>query len=482
MHGPPNGHDDAIVDLVRWARELTFTAIPVDVVEGVQLRVLDLVGAMVAGTQADGVPQVLRAVDRWGGRPDSSVVGTPLRTSLALAVMVNATIARALELDDVHERALLHPSVATVPIALALAEQDPTIDGPRLLAGVVAAQEVMCRLGLAPAYHVAGPDHRPRGWSFTYQCGILGGALLVALLRRHDERRTLDALGLAYTALSGNQQAIQEPSLAIRVHQGVAAQTAVQSADLAAAGVTGPHQVLEGTFGWLTHWHGGDYDRDLLLGDLGTRWHVADTSIKPYPVCRITHNAVDATLDAMARARIDVDDIDRLVVHVNSQESWDEVVAPLEQRRRPPSPMAAQFSLPFACAVAAVRGAPALEHLTEDAIRDPAVLAVAERVEPVLDPGFDRIVGRVIPMPVTVDLRCRDGLTVTTRSDVPSGHPAKPLSWSSVEAKVRSAARWGQAPTDHSALDLLIAAVADLPTRGPGPIPGLLSRVRTIPA
>lgn len=479
---PPPGVEDAVLDLVRWASGLRLSDIPTRVVDATRLRLLDLAGAALAGTQADGIPQLLETVRAWGGQPRSTVIGTAHRTSLPLAVMMNATTARALELDDVHESALLHPSVATGPIALGVAEQADDVDGAHFLTCLVAAQEVMCRLGLAPTYHVSGPDHRPRGWSFTYQGGILGGALVTALLRRYDERRTLDTLGNAYTALSGNQQAIQEPSLVIRVHQGVAAQAAVQSADLAAAGITGPHSVLEGTFGWLTYWHGGDYDREIVVGDLGRRWEVADTSIKPYPVCRITHNAVDATMGAVAEAAVATDDIERLVVHVNSRESWDEVVDPLEHRRQPATPMDAQFSLPFACAIAAVHGTPGLQHLTDDALRDPRLLAMAARVEPVLDPGYDQVVGRVIPMPITVDLHTRDGRVVTHHSEVPHGHPGRPLDWDAVEAKVRDCARWGESPTDPEALDATIDGIATIETGDPGRLIGLLGRVRRIPA
>lgn len=470
---------DAIVDLVRWARELTLADIPEHVVDGTKRRVLDLVAAGLAGTQAEGIPELLRAVDGWGGRPVASVVGSATRTSVPYAVLLNATIARALELDDVHEKALLHPTVATAPIALTLAEQDPSIDGARVVTALVAAQEVMCRLGLAPEYHVAGPKHRPRGWSFTYQCGALGGALVAALLRGLDESRTLDALGNAYTALAGNQQAIKEATLAIRVQQGVTAQTAVQSADLAALGITGPHEVLEGEYGWLSYWHGGSYDRDVVVGDLGTRWESAGVSVKPYPVCRITHNTIAATL----ATGVAPEDVERIVVHVNSQESWDEVVHPLERRRRPTSPMDAQFSLPFIVAIVATRGGVSLADLTDESIRDPRVVAMAERVEPVLDPGFESVAGRVIPMPVTVDVHRRDGAVVTRRSVHPLGHPGNPLSWAEVEAKVWDCARWGTTQADQSAVLSLVSAVRELDGHtSPGDLAGLLARAKAVPA
>jgi 2-methylcitrate dehydratase PrpD len=470
---------DAMVDLVRWARGLTLADIPEHVVDDTKRRVLDLVAAALAGTQAQGVPELLEAVDGWGGRAVASVIGSPVRTSVPYAVLLNATIARALELDDVHEKALLHPTVATAPIALALAEQDAAIDGARLVTALVAAQEVMCRLGLAPEYHVAGPKHRPRGWSFTYQCGALGGALVAALLRGLDESRTLDALGNAYTALAGNQQAIKEATLAIRVQQGITAQTAVQSADLAALGITGPHEVLEGEYGWLSYWHGGSYDRDVVVGDLGSRWEIAGVSVKPYPVCRITHNTIGATL----AAGVVPEDVDRIVVHVNSQESWDEVVHPLERRRHPTSPMDAQFSLPFIVAIVATRGGVTLADLTDEAIRDPRVAAMAQRVEPVLDPGFEAAAGRMIPMPVTVDVHRRDGAVVTRRSVHPLGHPGNPLDWAEVEAKVVDCAEWGTTRADRSVVTSLVSAVHTLETHpAPGGLAGLLARAKAVPA
>lgn len=482
MGSPPAASQDAIGAMVDWARSLRYDDLPEAVVDSARRRVLDLVGAALAGTQAEGVPALLQVVDRWGGRPTSTIIGSKLRTSLPLAVLMNATIARALELDDVHERALLHPTVVTAPIAFGIAELDDRVTGRQVLTALVAAQEVLCRLGLAPEYHVSGPLHRPRGWSFTYQCGILGGALVGALLRGLDRQRTLDALGNAYTALAGNQQPIQEAALAIRTQQGLTAQTAVQSVDLAEAGITGPHEILEGTFGWLTFWHGGSYDREVLLDGLGDHWESANTAIKPYPVCRITHNAVDATLAAVREAGVAPDDIDRLVVHVNSQESWDEVVHPLERRRAPTSPMDAQFSLPYACAVAAVHGTITLQHLTDEGIRDASVLAVAGRVEPVLDPGHEEATGRVIPMPVTVDLHTRDGRVVSRHSRVPTGHPEVPLDWEAIERKVWACAHWGDTPVDGDRVHAAVDTVRELEHRPPAEVLRALSSARAIPA
>jgi hypothetical protein len=104
-------------------------------------------------------------------------------------------------------------------------------------------------------------------------------------------------------------------------------------------------------------------------------------------------------------------------------------------------------------------------------------------VEPVLDPGFDRAAGRVIPMPVTVDVHLRDRDVVTCRSEFPLGHPGNPMDWPAVEAKVWDCAAWGAAPADRGVVEELVAGVrglADDPA--PGRLAGLLARAKAVPA
>lgn len=439
-HAPDTA--DLAVDLIGGVSSLTFADIPGDVIDAVKLRILDYCAAAVAGITADGIQAVRELAGRWGGRPESSVVGSDLQLPAPLAALVNASTGRALELDDVHESALLHPTVATVPVAIAAAEARKGVDGRTFLSAVTAAQEAMCRLGLSPEYHVSGDQHRPRGMSYTYQCGVLGGALAAGKVLGLDESELADAFGNAFTAIAGNQQAIQEGVLAIRIQQGVTAQTALQSAYFAEAGISGPRQSLEGKFGWLSYWHDGRYDPSAVMGEWGKRWEAANVSIKPYPTCRITHNAVTATMAALRDNSLSPSDVERMVVHVNSRESWEEVVEPADVKRRPRSSMEAQFSLVFACAIAAVRGGVTLGDLTEQALADPEVLAMAAKIEPVLDPESDVSQGRVLPMPVDVDVYVRGGTKVEARSEFPLGHPHNPMSWEEVSDKLRMAAEW----------------------------------------
>jgi 2-methylcitrate dehydratase PrpD len=449
--------------LIARAAAIRYSDIPRHVVETAQLQILDYCASAVAGVNADGIPALRELAANWGGKSEASVVGGSVKLPAPLAALVNAATGRALELDDVHEAALLHPTVATVPVALAVAQAEGGATGEAFLTAVIVAQELMCRLGLAPEYHVSGPLHRPRGMSYTYQVGVLGGAVAAGLMLGQDESRLLDSFGNAFTAIAGNQQAIQEGVLAIRVQQGVTAQTALQSAYFASAGITGPRDALEGKFGWLSYWHDGRYDRRVVAESLGTEWETLNVSIKPYPTCRITHNAIGATMAVLAEHSIRAEQIDRIVVHVNSLESWDEVVQPVEQKRSPRTSMEAQFSLQFACAIAAVKGWVTLADLDGAALADPDVLAMAQKVEPVLDDGEGESVGRVLPMPITVDLHAGGRLVGHATSEYPLGHPRNPLGWEDVVAKLSASARWAGSGVSPASVDSIVAAVSELP-------------------
>jgi 2-methylcitrate dehydratase PrpD len=84
---------------------------------------LDTVGAAVAAHSAAGPPGIRGVIESWGGRPDATVIGTDARVPARNAALVNSALARALELDDVHEKAPVRATATTVPAALAVAEQ-----------------------------------------------------------------------------------------------------------------------------------------------------------------------------------------------------------------------------------------------------------------------------------------------------------------------------------------------------------------------
>src|SRR5712691_458240 len=65
------------------------------------------------------------------------VIGADRRTSAVWAAMANGTAAHAVELDDVTTESSLHPGVAVIPAALAVAEE-VTAEPKALLEAIMA--------------------------------------------------------------------------------------------------------------------------------------------------------------------------------------------------------------------------------------------------------------------------------------------------------------------------------------------------------
>jgi len=146
----------------------------------------------------------------------------------------------------------------------------------------------------------------------------------------------------------------------------------IAAADAARTGMTGPLAMLDGL------------DRDVSLGGLGERWLIEEVYRKPYACCQWFHAALDALLaliDAHGLLPQEIESI-RVATFANLL-IMDNTVAP-------ESIEAAEYSLPFCLAVAAIVGEAGLLPITDELLARPDVTALAERVAIVEDEKFER--------------------------------------------------------------------------------------------
>src|SRR5215471_13414596 len=94
-------------------------ALPPAVVAKTKLHVLDTLAAMLSGARLKPGELAAAYVDRLGGRPEATVIGTPIVTSAVNAALANAMMGHADETDDSHLAGLFHPGCGIVPAALA---------------------------------------------------------------------------------------------------------------------------------------------------------------------------------------------------------------------------------------------------------------------------------------------------------------------------------------------------------------------------
>ncbi len=436
--------------LARFVLGLDLGRVPAPAVERARLLTLDILGCALAASSMDFGRAALATARTLGGPAEATLIGGGARVAAANAVLANATLAHGLDFDDTREDAIVHTGCVGVPVALALAEATRA-SGAAALAAVVAAVEVMCRVGLA----VPGRLHA-RHFHPTSVTGSFAAAAAAGRLYGLDENGLVNALGICGSQASGIIEYLADGTWTKRLHPGWAAHAGVVAALLARDGFTGPERVLEGDHGFYTAFAGG-HDAptlDALLDTLGREWEIERLTFKPYPCGSIAQPYMDCALRLRNEHALAADDIAEIRCRTAAgpvPRLWE----PLAAKHRPPNEYAAKFSLPYLIAVVLIRGRASLGEFTDAAVRDAAVLRLASRVGYDLDETIDyprQFIGHV-------SVRLRDGRVLEARQDHPRGGADYPLTGAELEAKFRGNAG---VVLPAARIDRIIAEVAGL--------------------
>src|SRR4051794_26852516 len=259
--------------------DLRLDLVPPDVVHATKLRILDILGAMLAGSETTLSGRMRRAAAE--SLDDvASLIGTRERSGLAMAALVNGTSAHVLEFDDSHIETGVHPTSPVLAAALSQAEV-LRLPGSRLIEAVLLGNEIACRLAcVAP-----GMFHR-HGFHPTGVFGIFGAVAALAHLQGTTARTLGDAFGLAGSMSAALMAAWEDGSESKSLHAGLAASDACQAVTLARHGISGPGVVFEGRFGFFrAHVQDPEYPLRFAAATagLGQRWEVLNIAAKVYP-------------------------------------------------------------------------------------------------------------------------------------------------------------------------------------------------------
>jgi 2-methylcitrate dehydratase PrpD len=389
---------------------------------------LDLVGVALAGSRQPSSPPAAALALSSSGK--ATVFGAPgVLAEAAWAALANGTAAHAVELDDVTTESSLHPGVAVIPAALAMA-QDVDASPVALLEAIVAGYEVTMRVGnaLNPASAYA------RGFHPTGVAGVFGAAMAAGRLLGLTVPQLVNALGVAGTLASGSLEYLSDGAWTKRLNAGWAAHAGIVAARLAGAGFTGPASVFEGRLGVL-HAYTDDPRPEALLSDLGQPLQVMRVSIKPYACCRYNHGLIDCML--ALRSSFSLDDVERIRLGVLRGGALL-VADPIEQKRTPVGIVDAQFSAPYAAAAALVFGAGGIDVYTPERIADPSVRSLMARTDCYHDASLDAEYPKRWPAETQIILR--DGRTLRHREEYATGEPENPVSREALVAKFTSLA------------------------------------------
>jgi aconitate decarboxylase len=390
---------------------LRFEDIPEEVVDRIKLLILDAFGCAIFGARLQWsriLRETLTAVD---ATPECAVWGTGARLSAPHAALANGTFVQSFELDDVHREGVLHVGAVALPPLLAIAELR-AMTGREFLRAAVAGYEIGPRVGMC-----MGPQHLVQGWHSGATVGVFSAAASAAAALNLDSGKTVHALGIAGTQASG-LMAAQFGSMVKRMHAGRAAQSGLYAGLLAERGFTGITDVFENRYGgFCTTFSASEdrFNREALVSDLASRFETMRISLKLYSCVSTNHTSLDALRNIGERRRLDIGDIETITVRCSR--------ATLEHAGwsyRPEGITAAQLNLPFCIATLLLEGDVFVDQFSEQAIRDPARIALAGKVDVQEDPEITARGAKFRHM-VQVTVQFTDGTALSETVAAPRG-------------------------------------------------------------
>ncbi len=411
----------------RWLASVGWEDLPGDVREATRLRILDVIGVVLAANDTEVGRGVRAAAVGLGGGGASSILGSGERVSPAAAALANGTMASALDFDDTHNETVIHFSSPTVVTALALAEAGGQ-DAGAVMTAVAAASELTCRFGL-----IAPGQFHKRGFHASAIASAFGATLAAGKLLGLSAEEITHALGIAGSQAAGIAESWNDGTTVRFVHTGWAAQSGIAAALMARGGVTGPARVIEGSRGlYATHIQNPEpplrFER--FLAGLGEAWELRRTSYKPYPCGHVIHSFIDAALHLYHAEGLRADMVERIVCPV-ADYMLPMVCEPAREKVAPASDTVARVSLQYTIAEALATGALDARSYRPETMADPAVLDLARRVECVVDPdapGRQQYRG-------WVKVHTRDGRLLERVEAFNRGSAERPLSVDEIRGK-----------------------------------------------
>ncbi len=312
-----------IKELSKFIVNLDYDNIPKTTIEKAKLCLLDFLGVANRGFLEESVQIALKSIDELFGFNDnlknqkSSIIGNG-HSNILIAGFINGISAHALDLDDGHRFAQLHPGATVFSSALAVAEAN-NVDGKKFLESVICGYEVAIVLG-----KLVNPYHRNQGFHTSGTIGTFSAGAVASKLLDLDLKRTINALGLCGTQSSGLLESDHMGTMGKQLHLGKSVSNGILSAYLAKNGFTGAESIMDGDEGFLKAMsffllediginNTKNYLNDYLNKSIG-KFHINEVYLKKYPFCRHLHSSIDSIVNIKDNNDLNIDDIDEISI------------------------------------------------------------------------------------------------------------------------------------------------------------------------
>lgn len=415
--------------IAAFAGDVRPAGLPPGVVDTIRNLLIDVGGLCLAARNTEYVKACVASAVSQGR---ATAIGHGGALGPYDAALINGTAAHGEDYDDTFEGGPVHAGAVIVPAVLAAAEHR-ALAGDRVLKGIAAGAEIMCRMSLVAPQATHKASFHP-----TAVFGAPAAAVGVSAALGLPPAAIARAIGIAGSLASGIIEYLADGSSTKRLHAGQAAQSGLRAAFLAEAGFTGPATVLEGQHGFYKAFAPSktpDFSR--LLDDLGKQWVMQTIAFKPYACGTMTQPYIDCAIE-LARGGLRDDDIETMTCEAGEgtvHRLWE----PLRAKQSPPNGYAAKFSTPWCIAAGFIDGKAGFEQFSDQRIADATLRKLAAKITYLIDPE------NPYPANFTGHIRAvlRNGEVREVRRDHMRGGAHEPLSAADILAKFHDNARFG---------------------------------------
>ncbi len=408
--------------LARYAAGLTYDDLPEDVIRLAKRAILDTIGCAFGGYTAQPSQIAIRLASEVSAKHGATVLFSGTRTSPELAVFANGVMIRYLDFNDAFvslTHGAGHPS-DTIAALLTAAELTGR-SGRDLITATVLAYEVFCKIADVFDYLGNGIDHT----TITGIAAVVGAGRLMGL----TAEEMVHAIGIT---VGGNTATRQGRSDALSNWKAYAAadacRKAVFSVQLAQAGMTGPNNVFEGSYGFFKVMG----RKPAAQPQLGEPFGIRRTFTKRFPLGQFSQTVAQAAVEAR-QFFTSPDDIQEINIHVSR--SAIKIMADGLDKWRPQTHETADHSIPYAAGLVLLYGRIEPEYYEDPYLHDRRLLDLVSRVKCLPSDEADRTENEFNLCELEIVLT--SGARKTVRVEYHRGHFKNPMTDAEMEEKFR---------------------------------------------
>lgn len=396
-------------------------ALPQEVLGQARRAFTNYLGCALGGVTEAASRHATALADEFSGPRRATVLGQRLKLDAPHAALVNCLQSSIQTFDDTHLASVIHPTGPVAAALMALVEHRPglRVDGHGFLTALAIGIEVSCRVALV----LTTPPAQPHlGLFMTGLTGGVGAAAACARVLGLDLQRSLWAMGTAAAQAGGLRST--HTTMAGGLVPALGARAGLESALLAEKGFDGPVAGLEHRNGLFAVFAPGA-DVQLALRGLGVRYELQDLSYKPYPCGVVIHPSIDACLELVPQLAGEA--VERVLLRVHP------LTLQLTGTRHPANALSCNASVFHWAAAALVRGRAGLAEATQEALDQPEVAALRERIQAQADESLQRD-------EALVELTLASGRVLRAHVPHARGSRERPLTDAELAAKVMAMA------------------------------------------